>query len=219
MDNAFCECGCGSIANIGKRFISGHNNKGRRKAPNIHSCQNCKKEFETRPYIKSRTYCSTDCRDQFRRKQTGASHPLYNRANHPCEICGKMVLVTPSMLKSRRKCFCSAACSKESHRRAVTGIPKAMNRTGKNAARVRDGGKCVMCGFSVVTAVHHIVSKKTGGTNEITNLVTLCPNHHYMAHAGLLDESQLTEKAGEFSFYEDRPVLTARKGKKVNFRG
>jgi hypothetical protein len=79
MDNAFCECGCGSIANIGKRFISGHNNKGRRKAPNIHSCQNCKKEFETRPYIKSRTYCSTDCRDQFRRKQTGASHPLYNR--------------------------------------------------------------------------------------------------------------------------------------------
>lgn len=219
MDSTNCKCGCGAQATPGKMFISGHNGRGRRKVPNTHTCEQCKKTFETRPHIKERKYCSSECRDQFRKDRTGANHPLYNRSEHPCKICGTIVLVTPSLLKSRRLCFCSPECAKESHRRAVSGVPKIMNRSGKNAARTRDGEKCVICGFSAVTAVHHIISKKDGGTNGLTNLVTLCPNHHYMAHAGLIDANVLREKATLFAFYKGNPVLTKKSKTGVNFKG
>lgn len=219
MDLTTCKCGCGAQVTPGKMFVSGHNGRGQRKAPNVHKCEHCEKTFETMPHIKARKYCSKECRDQFRRDRTGADHPLYNRTEHPCKICGTLVSVTPSLLKSRRLCFCSPECAKESHRRAVSGVPKAMNRSGKNAARVRDGHKCVICGFSAVTAVHHVIAKKDGGTNDLTNLVTLCPNHHYMAHAGLIDAKELAEKATKFAFYDGVPVLTNKLGSGVRFNG
>lgn len=219
MDLITCECGCGEVPNTGKRFVSGHNGRGKRKTPNSHCCEQCGVTFETRPYIKARKYCSSACRDDFRKARTGLQHPLYNRQEIPCKTCGALVLVTPSMLKKNRNCFCSPACAKQNHKIALTGKPKQnVPRSGKMAARVRDGGKCVLCGFSHATAVHHIIARQKGGTNELENLVTLCPNHHYMAHAGLIPLETLNLHALPFSFPNGIPVITKQATTSVNFR-
>ena len=205
-----CECGCGEKVTKGKRFVSGHNGRGRRKTPAEITCQHCGDTFCVRPHLSNRVYCSRYCRDAFRRSRTGENHPFYNRETVPCEICNAPVSVTPSRLKRReQRAFCSSECGKESHRRALAGVPKSCNRSGKNAARVRDGGKCVLCGFEHATAVHHINRVKDGGTNKLTNLVTLCPNHHYMLHAGLLTTAELLPFAKPFSFFNGVPVLTS----------
>lgn len=91
-------------------------------------------------------------------------------------------------------------------------------RSGKMAARVRDGGACVLCGFNHVTAVHHIIPRKEGGRNDVENLVTLCPNHHYMVHANLIPVSDLVAHAKKFSFPDGVPVLTSASRTGVNFR-
>lgn len=48
------------------------------------------------------------------------------------------------------------------------------------------GGACEVCGFNDVVEVHHLLSKKVGGTDNPSNLIVLCPNHHSMLHAQLL---------------------------------
>ena len=48
------------------------------------------------------------------------------------------------------------------------------------------GGACEICSFNDVVEVHHLLSKKVGGTDRKDNLMVLCPNHHSMLHAGLV---------------------------------
>ncbi len=61
--------------------------------------------------------------------------------------------------------------------------------SGKWTRVYRDrGGKCEIpgCGFDDVLEIHHIISKKNGGSDDIENLLVLCPNHHTMLHHGLV---------------------------------
>lgn len=88
--------------------------------------------------------------------------------------------------------YCSPACGNEARRRK--GREKATGRHYRSPAlraKERDGAACRLCGFSLVVQVHHIVPKARGGGHGLGNLVTLCPNHHAMAHAGLVTEDDL----------------------------
>lgn len=40
---------------------------------------------------------------------------------------------------------------------------------------------CAICAFPI-THVHHILPRAYGGSDEATNLITLCPNHHAAMH-------------------------------------
>lgn len=62
---------------------------------------------------------------------------------------------------------------------------------GKLQARARDRGRCVVCGYDIVVDVHHIVPRSAGGGNQLSNLITVCPNHHAMAHRGLLSRDEM----------------------------
>lgn len=53
-------------------------------------------------------------------------------------------------------------------------------------------GRCAICGFSDVILVHHITPRSIGGTDHLSNLIVLCPNHHSMLHLGLVDISKLS---------------------------
>jgi 5-methylcytosine-specific restriction endonuclease McrA len=130
-----------------------------------------------------------------------------------------VVLVTQARLKNKKHSYCSPSCGREAQRIALSGKPRTNNRQGKYAAMVRDGGKCVLCGFDIVTNVHHIIRKKDGGSNDLTNLVTLCPNHHHMVHAGIVTTNHLKKFATAFSFHDDIPKITREyKGKGADFR-
>lgn len=50
------------------------------------------------------------------------------------------------------------------------------------------GAKCEIpgCGFDDILEVHHLISKKIGGTDDEYNVIVLCPNHHSMIHQGIL---------------------------------
>jgi hypothetical protein len=55
----------------------------------------------------------------------------------------------------------------------------------------RDNFQCVLCGYSKHLAAHHIHPVREGGSDDITNLVTLCPNHHAEADAGEISATML----------------------------
>jgi len=42
--------------------------------------------------------------------------------------------------------------------------------------------KCALCKWKENIMIHHIIHKKLGGTDDIDNLVGLCPNHHAKIH-------------------------------------
>lgn len=48
-------------------------------------------------------------------------------------------------------------------------------------------GRCIVCGFDEIVEVHHILSKYLGGSDDIENLILLCPNHHALADRGMID--------------------------------
>lgn len=56
------------------------------------------------------------------------------------------------------------------------------------------GGKCAICGFDEVIEVHHIVPRRIGGTDELDNLIVLCPNHHALADRGMIVINKLRER-------------------------
>lgn len=47
---------------------------------------------------------------------------------------------------------------------------------------------CSCCGFyvkGVSLDVHHIIPRKNGGTNDMSNLTYICPNCHRIAHTDI----------------------------------
>jgi len=53
-----------------------------------------------------------------------------------------------------------------------------------------DHNMCRFCTFNLCLEVHHIRARAGGGSDAINNLITLCPNHHAMAHRGLISAEQ-----------------------------
>lgn len=47
-----------------------------------------------------------------------------------------------------------------------------------------------LCTFKLCLEVHHIVARADGGSDTLGNLITLCPNHHAMAHRKLITAEQ-----------------------------
>ncbi len=52
----------------------------------------------------------------------------------------------------------------------------------KSAAKTRDGFKCRVCGQSEALQIHHIKPSSQGGTDRLSNLMTLCKTHHWQHH-------------------------------------
>lgn len=54
----------------------------------------------------------------------------------------------------------------------------------KHTVLKRDKNKCVKCGSKKNLHIHHIIHVEHGGTNEISNLQTLCDLCHMGEHKG-----------------------------------
>jgi 5-methylcytosine-specific restriction endonuclease McrA len=215
MKTNLCKCGCGqqTRTKYGKSngYVNGHNSKGiRKKIWPTYTCAHCGKSFEDLPSRGKRTYCGNECRDEYRRIHTGSENPIYKeRVPAKCFVCGKDMMVLPSRISRTNRISCSSSCG---HKIRIEVIKQIKRKGyGKKAALLRDGGKCVICGFSHIVTVHHITPRKVGGGSKLTNLVSLCPNHHYMVHAGLIDSSDLKKFAVDFHCSSnDRKTLKQR---------
>ena len=200
MSTGLCLCGCGRATTIrrGKpcRYITGHNDSGARSRPPSGrdiACTRCgKSSYAPASQVETRRFCSRLCRDSSRRERTGPAHPDYKRVEVACP-CGVKVLVPPA--KAAKSVYCSRACSSKGKgaKCKARHMKPGCESYGKARAMIRDSNACLICGFTDAVNVHHIRPKARGGDHSLDNLITLCPNHHALAHLGKLTEEELLD--------------------------
>jgi uncharacterized Zn-finger protein len=150
---------------------------------------------------KTTNFCSRRCMALFR-------SPLLREHPHlvghmggwvkSCEWCGaEYRVVKPRDMAVRR--YCSEACGRRAHKPKMLGTGNPNYRHGQNQKAARDTAirhgrtACIICGWNIAVDLHHILPKHKGGRISEDNIAILCPNHHRMAHLGLLTPEALTE--------------------------
>ena len=147
----------------------------------ISNCKHCKKEFEadTREIKRGNAlFCSLTC---------SASSSNVNRPQylHICKICNEEYNTT-----SKQSSFCSGSCKSKNYREKQ----KIRKYSIKTIYKLLKKIPCQLCGWKDTTRdIHHIIPVSKGGTNDISNLIVLCPNHHRMVHHDLISKEQLLE--------------------------
>lgn len=200
MQSRSCSCGCGSpvtsVDRFGqlRRYISGHNSRGTTRKPrSTFVCIQCSKTNSVIARQSAvRKFCGSACRDAHRRKQLGPSNPSWNHIATTCPQCGKSFETIKSRLSRRGYVYCSSDCAIEGRRAKIAGSRRKSRPMGKNHAKRRDLFQCRLCGFDLAVQAHHIIPRREGGSNSISNIITLCPNHHASVHAGLISRSELS---------------------------
>ncbi len=187
-----CACGCGRYRRkYGERgqvfqFISGHNDVWETNRRPTKRCDVCGNEFNAAS--PRQRLCGIECRTEWLRLNPPRER---KRVLVHCAECGKAIYRAPYQVTGS-----DYACSKKCRYLIVSRKNSGPKSDAKKLALRRDGGRCAICGFNVVVEVHHIQPRKRnggGGTNELDNLITLCPNHHTMADRGLLNDEELKE--------------------------
>jgi hypothetical protein len=151
--------------------------------PNV-SCKVCNKEFYIKPCHHSKgwgKYCSKKCQNAGQRLGK-----LF-----PCRVCSKEVWRTPKEIRhsKSKNFFCSKSCQtiwrnqeyiEKKHRRWINGI----NAYRNIMKRSKVPQVCNHCGITDkrLLIVHHLDRNRTN--NQISNLIWLCRNCHYLIHDG-----------------------------------
>jgi hypothetical protein len=167
------------------------------------TCGYCGKVFTRVPSkvrAKETHYCSMRC-TSLGRSVVLREQPELLEEEGPwvktCERCGAEYQCSKPRDTVRRR-YCSEDCARKSHKLKMRGENNPNYRHGQNqaAARnavVRDGRTvCMVCGWDISVDLHHVIPKHKGGRISTENIAILCPNHHRMAHLGLLTPEELT---------------------------
>ena len=82
------------------------------------------------------------------------------------------------------------------------------------------GRMCCICGFLHKVQVHHIVPKYKGGTDDIDNAISLCPNCHDEVH-GQYAPGRISRMytPDELKAHRQRTIELARRGKDIEIGG
>lgn len=156
----------------------------------IFECELCKKIFHRPVRIDQKVrFCSKKCSYQQLKIER-------NPINTKCDNCGKGVHRTPYLFKQQNKFYCSNECRK-------LGMVVYLNNT-TDKQRIyslvewrrlrleiikRDHFTCQDCGIvpdqTRKLQVHHIKRRKEGGSDEPSNLTTLCFSCHKKADGRL----------------------------------
>ena len=189
-----CACGCGGPVKLRKypsqgqpRFINTHQHKGEnngnfRGGKVDRVCPVCLSKFKAWP-SQNDTTCSNPC---FRKwlSLTGSARGV-NKVDVVCDYCGKPSKRFPSQVKEKN--YCNRSCLSKTKTHENNGNWRGGQwKYIQKEVLIRDENRCLVCGFDLVVDVHHITSRRQGGTDAPENLVTLCPNHHRMTHAGII---------------------------------
>jgi hypothetical protein len=181
------------------------------RKPNI-ICDQCKKSFYKKPSqiaISKNHYCSMKCRSS----AAFADKPKITILK--CHTCGKNVSRLTAKLKHHKTdmVFCDFDCkSQHIFDNKQSGLSKIADRPISDFLRYKGASKyvliranakvvtndrpkcCKVCSYNKHVQVCHIKAINTfpktalvGEVNAQSNLILLCPNHHWELDHGLLD--------------------------------
>lgn len=141
-----------------------------------------------------------------------------------CEICGAEI----TNRHSNNIKYCSEKCAREAEKRHFSEYRKDRTRRGNKIQGFRQklykayGYSCAICGWQASLspevpngtmqmargcALHHIVPVKENGTDDETNLILLCPNHHKQADFGIISREDLIKYLKPVNTEKDNDYL------------
>ena len=146
------------------------------------TCPVCKKVFHCKTHyaITEQEFCSRTCRTDVH--GNGRSVEMVKVA---CATCGKEFETWPCLKETKKYCSYECMHSNKDWREARSG-PNSGKWQGGNAkwwkreCRERDQ-RCLRCGDKATGKAlhaHHLVPVAMGGTNELSNLISLCNRCH-----------------------------------------
>ena len=103
-----------------------------------------------------------------------------------CKHCGKLFIGYHATAK-----YCSLSC-KQKHYRAQQKVDNTKDM--KYYYKIFEYIPCELCGWNKGPRdIHHIIEVSQGGKNEISNLISLCPNCHRLIHRNLISKDSLID--------------------------
>lgn len=125
-----------------------------------------------------------------------------------CAVCGELIPLTRPGNNTK---YCSLKCARQAEaQQNISYIKKRVTQRNRIAIDLCCAykSKCALCGWQAApeipyhkgrrqhangNEIHHIIPAHEGGTDEWTNVIMLCPNHHKQADLGLIDRETLRE--------------------------
>ncbi len=138
------------------------------------TCVECNAEFMARQAEVNRgnaLYCSLSCAVRYTNKTNQSVRNII------CKTCGK----ESSTIRSNTM-YCSVKCKNA----FFNGKREYSNK------KIISKLSCEICSWNEAARdVHHIIPIKNNGTDDLSNLISLCPNCHRKTHSNLISQEQL----------------------------
>lgn len=164
------------------------------------NCKNCGKAFEVEctdfawVHKKYKIHCSRACANKHTyseetKRKISEGVKKYNKEKstkpayeYVCEKCGNTFISNKVLRKDRKKHCDNCKRNVVHYKKDPTSILDLSKRTiSKILKRSKIG--CQICNWNESTCdIHHIISKKEGGSDNISNLIIVCPNCHRILH-------------------------------------
>lgn len=141
-----------------------------------------------------RFFCSSECRSGYLKKfgPKGPDNPNWRGGKQTgvCHVCGKLFSFYPSVRPDAR--YCSNECRHADHGNLIRGNGYFSSpATARQQAHKWLPNECAICGWSEASCdAHHIYGRSS---NDISDLIMLCPNHHRLVHQKKIDMAVLKE--------------------------
>lgn len=143
-------------------------------------CQTCGKSFQADSREVNRgngKYCSQTC---------SSKAPKALQYKQVCKHCGQEFMSASKAAK-----YCSDSCKQKNYR----AKQKSLSEDGvsiKTYYKIFENISCEICAWDKTSRdLHHIIEVSIGGTNELNNIVCVCPNCHRMIHNNLISKDVL----------------------------
>lgn len=99
-----------------------------------------------------------------------------------CEKCNKEFYTANKIHKDRHIHCDECKQNRPKYKKIINTIYDVSSRTMSLILQRANIG-CAICGWNETSGdIHHIIERKNNGTNELNNLIYVCPNCHRIIH-------------------------------------
>jgi hypothetical protein len=169
------------MKSVQKTKSTGRRKTTNKKPPSLYQtviCNECRKDFKASTERVKRggaKFCSRTCSGRY------AANQKVMRVK-TCKYCSKNFKT-----KNKNAKYCSTKCSNKN-----TAQKRKLTDSQKEKVKIIKERGCEICKWHRASCdIHHIIPISKGGSNNLSNLVTLCPNHHRMADQDIIPIKRL----------------------------